>query len=189
MNILVFKAASYFTDGAPVAKIVPKMDHEGIESIRTKYALQQFIRAMTAPPEFFESPLITDRIARGDISLNEIDVSERTHDICLACISRKGCEIRFVPQQLRCALFDRQAVMIDSWAFGYLNCDSKTEELLLDAMRRSLVFDVGMLGEEWAVPVSILTPAVVRQAIQLFGLKRVKEQLDQRGVEINAASL
>ena len=165
------------------------MDHEGIESIRTKYALQQFIRAMTAPPEFFESPLITDRIARGDISLNEIDVSERTHDICLACISRKGCEIRFVPQQLRCALFDRQAVMIDSWAFGYLNCDSKTEELLLDAMRRSLVFDVGMLGEEWAVPVSILTPAVVRQAIQLFGLKRVKEQLDQRGVEINAASL
>ena len=144
LHILVFKAASYFTDGAPVAKILPKMDHEGIESIRTKYALQQFIRAMTAPPEFFESPLITDRIARGDISLNEIDVSERTHDICLACIARKGCEIRFVPQQLRCALFDRQAVMIDSWAFGYLNCDSKTEELLLDAMRRSLVFDVGM---------------------------------------------
>ena len=79
--------------------------------------------------------------------------------------------------------------MIESWAFGYLDCDSKTEELLLDAMRRSLVFDVSMLGEEWAVPVSILTPAVVRQAIQLFGLKRVKEQLDQRGVEINAASL
>ena len=165
------------------------MDHEGIESIRTKHALKQFLRIMTAPPEFLESPLIMDRIERGDISLNEIDVSERTHDICLACIARKGCEIRFVPQQLRCALFDRQAVMIDSWAFGYLDSGSKTEELLLDAMQKSLVFDPLMLGEEWAVPVSILTPAVVRQAIQLFGLKRVKEQLDQRGVEINAASL
>jgi hypothetical protein len=79
--------------------------------------------------------------------------------------------------------------MIDSWAFGYLNSGSKTEELLLDAMRRSLVFDVGMLGVEWAVPVSILTPAIVRQAIQLFGLTRVKEQLDGRGVEISATSL
>jgi hypothetical protein len=56
-------------------------------------------------------------------------------------------------------------------------------------MRRSLVFDVGMLGEEWAVPVSILTPAIVRQAIQLFGLTRVKEQLDEQGVEISATSL
>jgi hypothetical protein len=46
-----------------------------------------------------------------------------------------------------------------------------------------------MLGEEWAVPVSILTPAVVRQAIQLFGLVRVKAQLDKRGVEIDAACL
>jgi hypothetical protein len=97
--------------------------------------MQQFFRTMTAP----KSPLIMDRIARGDISLNDIDVSKRTHDICLACIARNGSEIRFVPQQLRCAVFDRQAVMIDSWAFGYLDCDSKTEELLLDAMRRSLV--------------------------------------------------
>jgi len=165
------------------------MDHEGIESIRTKHALKQLFRAMTAPPEFLESPLIMDRIERGDISLNEIDVSERTHDICLACIARKGCEIRFVPQQLRCAVFDRQAVMIDSWAFGYLGSGSKTEELLLDAMKKSLVFDQFMLGEEWAVPVSILTPAVVRQAIQLFGLERVKAQLDKRSVEIDAAWL
>ncbi len=162
------------------------MDHEGIESIRTKHALKQFLRVITAPPEFFESPLIKDRIARGDISLNEIDVSERTRDICLACIARRGCEIRFVPQQLRCALFDRQAVMIDSWAFGYLDSGSKTEELLLDAMQKSLVFDPHMLGEEWAVPVSILTPAVVRLAVQLFGLKQVKAQLDERGVEIDA---
>ena len=57
--------------------------------------------------------------------------------------------------------------MIDSWAFGYLDCGSKTEELLLDAMGTSLVFDQYMLGEEWAVPVSILTPTVVRQAIQI----------------------
>jgi hypothetical protein len=137
LNILVFKADSHFADAAPFAKILPKMDHEGIESIRTKHALKQLFRAMTAPPEFLESPLIMDRIARGDISLNEIDVSERTRDICLACIARKGCEIRFVPQQLRCALFDRQAVMIDSWAFGYLDGGSKTEELLLDAMKKA----------------------------------------------------
>ena len=165
------------------------MDDEGIESIRKKHAMQQFFRVMTAPPEWHQSPLIMDRIARGDISLNDIDVSERTHDICLACIARKGCEIRFVPQQLRCALFDRQAVMIDSWAFGYLDSGSKTEELLLDAMQKSLVFDPLMLGEDWAVPVSILTPAVVRQAIQLFGLERVKAQLDKRSVEIDAAWL
>ena len=78
--------------------------------------------------------------------------------------------------------------MIDSWAFGYLDCGSKTEELLLDAMGTSLDFDQYMLGEEWAVPVSILTPTVVRQAIQLFGLERVKAQLDKRGIEMNTAS-
>ena len=52
--------------------------------------------------------------------------------------------------------------MIDSWAFGYLDSGSKTEKLLLDAMTKSLVFDEFMVGEEWAVPVSILTPVVVR---------------------------
>ena len=56
----------------------------------------------------------------------------------------------------------------------------------MDAMQKSLVFDPLMLGEEWAVPVSILTPAVVRLAVQLFGLKRVKVPLDERGVKIDA---
>ena len=76
--------------------------------------------------------------------------------------------------------------MINSWAFGYLDSGSKTEELFLDAMQKSLVFDPLMFGEEWAVPVSILTPAVVRLAVQLFGLKRVKVPLDERGVKIDA---
>jgi len=71
---------------------------------------------------------------------------------------------------------------------GYLDGGCKTEELLLDAMRESLVFDAGMLGEEWAVPESIMTPAVVHLAIQLFGLKRVQTQMDQRGVKICPSS-
>ena len=157
------------------------MDPKCIESIRTQHAMLQFFRALTTSAE---SPHIMDRIARGDITLNDIDVSERTSEVCLACIARKGCEIRFVPEHLRCELFDRRAVMIDSWTFGYLDDGCKTEELLLDAMRESLVFDQNMLGEEWAVPVSIITTAVMRLAIQLFGLKRVKAQMDQRGVEI-----
>ena len=161
------------------------MDPQRIESIRIQHAMQQFFRAMTTSAE---SPLIMDRIARGDINLDDIEVSERTREICLACIARKGCEIRFVPDHLRCDLFDRQAVMIDSWTFGYLDGGCKTEELLLDAMRESLVFDVGMLGEEWAVPESIMTPAVVHLAIQLFGLERVQTQMDQRGVKICPSS-
>jgi hypothetical protein len=135
-----------------------------------------------------KSAAIIACIARGEITLNDIDVSERTRDVCLACIARKGCEIRFVPQHLRSAVFDREAVMIDSWAFGYLDDGSKTEELLLDAMRGSLLFDEYMLGEDWAVPVSILTPAVVQQAIELFGWNRVKAQLDKQGFDINSAS-
>ena len=49
-----------------------------------------FFRVMTAPADFFESPLMMDRVASGDLILNDIDVSERTRDVCHACIPHKG---------------------------------------------------------------------------------------------------
>jgi hypothetical protein len=66
---------------------------------------------------------------------------------------------------LRDGAFDREALMLDAWAFGYLDRGDKTEALLFDAVRESERFDPAMLAETWAVPNALLTRAVVDAAI------------------------
>ncbi len=125
------------------------------------------------------SPAPPARTSAFNITLNDIDVSGRTSEVFLACIARKGCEICFVPEHLRCELFDRRAVMIDSWAFGYLDDGCKTEELLLDAMRESLVFDEFMLGEEWAGPVLSVSTLTDTSVVCCFGCQGQPQSVER----------
>ena len=46
--------------------------------------------------DIHELLLLMDRVASSDLSLNNIDASERTRDVCHACIAYKGCACVYV---------------------------------------------------------------------------------------------
>lgn len=94
---------------------------------------------------------------------------KRTRQVCLDSIRLNGANIRFVPDKLRTLAFDREAVMLDAWAFGYLSERDKTKELLVEAMNHSFCFDPIMLKESWAVP-----PWLAAEVYDLMPEKYVK---------------
>lgn len=94
------------------------------------------------------SHLSDDDSSEEDVFLCLLEESQKTEEVCLKCIKRNGAELEFVPDHLRSKEFDRKAVMLDGWAFGYLNNYDKTEELLCDVISKGLMFDPAMLGEE-----------------------------------------
>lgn len=103
-----------------------------------------------------------------------------TRELCLIFISENGSNFTFVPSAIRDAAFDREAVMLNAWAFGYLSEGEKTEELLIDAIVESDCFDAQMLGEEWAVDRELLTKNVINAANEKFGAQSVKEMIALR---------
>ena len=102
-----------------------------------------------------------------------------TRDLCLIFISANGSNFRFVPRPIRDAAFDREAVLLDAWAFGYLDAGEKSEELLIEAIVEGN-FDTYMLGEEWAIDRGLLTANVINAANTKFGALQVTEIIGDR---------
>ena len=108
----------------------------------------------------------------------DVPKANLTHDVCMAFISRNGSNIRFVPPNIRSDEFDREAVLTNAWAYGYL--ETKAKNLLLEAINHSQCFDPAMLGEDWAVPIDMLTDDIIAAANAKFGSKEVQRWISKR---------
>lgn len=112
--------------------------------------------------------------------MHSVPEDRLTRDLCLIFISANGSNLRFVPRPIRDAAFDREAVLLDAWAFGYLDAGEKSEELLIEAIVEGEFFDTYMLGEEWAIDRGLLTANVINAANTKFGALKVTEIIGDR---------
>ena len=117
-----------------------------------------------APMPLGEAALL-EAAREGRLNMSAVPAERLTRRVCLEFVGAKPANMRAVPRALRDGAFDREALMLDAWAFGYLDRGDKTEALLIDAVRESERFDPAMLAETWAVPNALLTRAVVDAAI------------------------
>ena len=104
-----------------------------------------------------------------------------TRELCLECVRLNGNHLRFVPDSILTAEFELEAAHLDPWAFGYLTKREKTEELLLSLINTADV-DPAMLGESWAVPWRLLTPAVLAAAKAQSGEREVLKWTKDRHI-------
>ena len=131
--------------------------------------------------ELSEEEILIEQINDGNIwDMLEVAEEKLTREVCMAFVSQNGSNFRFVPDNIRCDEFDNEAVLIDSWAFGYLEEEKKTESLLLKCINQSKFCDPAMLGEEWAVPINLLTDEILRAADVKFGAAQVEKWISQR---------
>ena len=127
-----------------------------------------------------EEEVLINKIYEGSLLMLDVPKEKLTHEVCIAFVARNGSNLRFVPDNIRCDEFDNEAVLNDSWSFGYLEDEMKTESLLLKCIKESDFIDIAMLGEEWAVPCKLLTDEVIRAAEVKFGVDQAEKWTSKR---------
>ena len=73
------------------------------------------------PPESLNDLQLEAAAQQGRVLMVSVEEARLTRHLCRTFIARNGSNMRFVPARERSACFDREAVMLDAWAFGYLN--------------------------------------------------------------------
>lgn len=124
---------------------------------------------------------LLEKIREGDVLVVNLAPERLTPELSMQCVRINGSNLRFIPRAVRTPAFDRAAALCSAWAFGYLDEADKTEELLLAVLASDDAdTDPAMLGERWAVPDAILTPAVVAAAEAALGEVKVRKWLATR---------
>jgi len=131
-------------------------------------------------PEDLNDTRLAQAARERRVLMISVPENRLTRELCLIFISAAGANLRFVPCAIRNAAFDREAVMLDAEAFGYLDAGEKTEKLLIEAINESENFDYYTLGEEWAIDRGLLTTAVIDAANVKFGAVNVSKIIGKR---------
>lgn len=123
---------------------------------------------------------LIDAVSERSVDMFKVPKERLTRRVCLEFVRANGANLQWVPRSVRGTAFDRAAIMLDAWAFGYLDRGDKTEALLIDAVRESQFFDPAMLGEKWAVPDALFTRTVVDASIVAHGREYTLEWVRKR---------
>jgi hypothetical protein len=103
-----------------------------------------------------------------------------TREVSLAIVAINGSNLQHIPAFMRDAPgFEREAALAEMWAFGYVSAVNKTEALLLEVIEE-IDIDPSMIGESWAVPDDLLTPAVIGALGAKFSPALVAQMIAQR---------
>lgn len=78
-------------------------------------------------------------------------------------------ELDHVPAEIHTEGFERECLQRGGWFFGYMTVLPRDEANLLFTINESDWYDPAMLGEDWAVPLYLLTNAVRQAFMQKEG--------------------